>query len=370
MLFAADGLPFSRREFLRQAQRGLLGLFMLPWTDHAIGRERWVVANSSDNHKITTSQDPFTPEVPEMGRVLDNSLKVYKEPSFSSTMIKMYWRDLLLTINGVTIGDKEPSYNRVWYRVNNEGYAHSGKVQPVALNRNQPVSSLPEKGALVEVTVPYTDALLDPNRPDFFVYRMYYSTTHWADRVVTDDKGRKWYHVDDDKYKHKEYFILGEHVRLVPAEEMTPLSPYVPLEEKRIEVRLADQVVVAYESDRPVFMTRVASGGRFIDGNYSTPTGSFITSRKRPSRHMSSEDLAAPNSFDLPGVPWICYLTLRGVSFHGTYWHNDFGKPRSHGCLNISPQAARWIYRWTLPNVPDGARLLEGEEGTRVDVIE
>lgn len=357
MLLAADGLPLSRREFLRQTRSGLLALFALPWIDRAAGRDKLVPPS------------PGAAGVPEVARVLDNSLTVYKEPSFSSKMVKMYWRDLVLPINGATIGDKTPEHNRVWYLVNNEGYVHSGSVQPAAVCLNQAAGSLPEKGALVEVTVPYTDALLDPNRPDFFVYRLYYSSTHWADRVVTDRKGRKWYHIQDDKFKHKAYFVLGEHLRLVQPEELTILAPDVPAEEKRLEVRLADQVVVAYESDRPVFMARVSSGGQFVEGDYRTPTGSFVTSRKRPSRHMTSDDLAAPNSFDLPGVPWICYLTLRGVSFHGTYWHNDFGRPRSHGCLNVSPQAARWIYRWTLPQVPPGARLLEQQEGTRVDVI-
>lgn len=358
MLFAADGLPLSRREFLRQTQRGLLALFALPWIDRAEGREKLVAAG------------PDAADVPEVGRVLDNSLMIYKEPSFSSKMVKIYWRDLVLPINGATIGDKLPEHNRVWYLVNNEGYAHSGNVQPVAVRRNQAVESLPEKGALVEVTVPFTDALLDPNRPDFFVYRMYYSTTHWANRVVTDLKGRKWYYIQDDKYKRKAYYILGEHVRVVQPEDLTIISPDVPVEEKRLEVHLSQQVVVAYESERPVFMTRVASGGQFVEGNYSTPIGSFVTSRKRPSRHMASGDLAAANSFDLPGVPWICYLTLRGVSFHGTYWHNDFGKARSHGCINLSPQAAQWVYRWTNPVVPFKEHTLDKEDGTRVSIID
>ena len=84
---------------------------------------------------------------------------------------------------------------------------------------------------------------------------------------------------------------------------------------------------------------------------------------------MASEDLAAANSYDLPGVPWVSYITGSGISFHGTYWHNDFGKPRSHGCINLSPEAARWIYRWTLPAVPFDQTTWIDDYGTPVRVI-
>jgi lipoprotein-anchoring transpeptidase ErfK/SrfK len=116
-------------------------------------------------------------------------------------------------------------------------------------------------------------------------------------------------------------------------------------------------------------ITKAATGGRFSDGDYTTPFGNYITSRKRPSRHMASEDLAAANSYDLPGVPWVSYITRSGISFHGTFWHNDFGKPRSHGCINLSPSAASWIYRWTMPVVPFEQRTVEKETGTRVIVL-
>lgn len=357
ILYEHDLDKLSRREFLRWGSRGLAGLFALFLLEHAQGAERLVTAAAADV------------EVPEKGRVLENSVSVYKQPSQSAKLVNMYWRDLVFPINGVTIGDKEPSYNRVWYMINNEGYAHSGKVQPVALRANKPVERVPETGMLAEITVPYTDALWDPNRPDRFAYRLYFSTVYWILEVKKDKQGKTWYRVPDDKLKF-EYYVNAEHMRPIPAEELTPLSFRVPPKDKRLEIRLKEQVVVAYEGSRPVFMTRVASGGRFIDGDYTTPTGRYITNRKRPSRHMASEDLAAPSAYDLPGVPWVSYLTMSGISFHGTYWHNDFGKPRSHGCINVSPQAAKWIYRWTNPAVPYQEHTWSKDEGTQVDVIE
>jgi lipoprotein-anchoring transpeptidase ErfK/SrfK len=136
-----------------------------------------------------------------------------------------------------------------------------------------------------------------------------------------------------------------------------------------MEVHLDEQIVIAYEWNIPVFMSRTATGGKFTNGDYTTPKGRHIIYSKRGSRHMAAGDRAAANSFDLPGIPWISYITEDGIAFHGTYWHNDFGHPRSHGCVNLSPQAARWIYRWSNPVVPPGKPSNYDPNGTVVDVI-
>lgn len=344
----------SRREFLFFARKGLLSLFTLPFITH--GRIRQLESGALG--------------IPESGRILDDSVAVFDRPSLSGKLVNMYWRDLVLPINAATIGDDYPEHNRVWYQINNhEGYVHSGKIQPVSIRYNESAAALNEKGALAEVTVPFTDAFKDPDRPDWFAYRLYYNTLYWVKKIVKDKKGSDWYQIPDDKYKTA-YFARAEHLRIIPADELSPISPHIPADEKRLEVRLKQQVLIAYEKKRPVFMSRVASGGRFIDGDYSTPVGEFMTNRKRPSRHMASEDLAAPSSYDLPGVPWVSYLTNSGISFHGTYWHNDFGKPRSHGCINLSVQAAKWVYRWSQPSVPLYQETWNDEQGTRVDVVE
>jgi lipoprotein-anchoring transpeptidase ErfK/SrfK len=83
---------------------------------------------------------------------------------------------------------------------------------------------------------------------------------------------------------------------------------------------------------------------------------------------MLTGSRAAANTFDLPGVPWVTFIDQYGVSFHGTYWHNDFGRPRSHGCINLPSSAAKWIYRWTTPVVPFEEQTAFKREGTRVDI--
>ncbi len=179
--------------------------------------------------------------------------------------------------------------------------------------------------------------------------------------------GEPWYHILEDQW-NEDVYVPARHLRVVPANELTPISPDIHPVAKRLEVRTAEQVVIAYELDRPVFMTRAATGGQFYNGDFSTPPGRFITFHKRPSRHMAAGNLAY-DGYDLPGVPWISFFTETGISFHGTYWHNNFGHPRSHGCVNLTPKAAKWIYRWTVPVVlPDQLDVYENY-GTIVDVI-
>ncbi len=342
------GTTLTRRNFLKLAGLGLLGAF-LPgqWST------RWGSARSYGE--------------PMQGRVTDEKLDVYDQPSLTANKIKLIWRDAIFSITTATIGDNEPGYNRVWYQIGEEGYVHSGSVQPVRTVVNQPVSSIPATGALAEVTVPFTDARRSPGIYEEVVYRFYYDTVYWVTEITQDAEGGVWYGILDDKWKTTHY-ALASHLRIIPEEELRPISPGIPLNQKRIEVHTPEQVVIAYEQDKPVFMSKAATGAAFRDGNHFTPSGRHITFCKRPCRHMAAGDLAS-NGYDLPGVPWICYITENGVAFHGTYWHNDFGKQRSHGCINLPPRAARWIYLWTQPVVPISEQQVYVDYGTTVDVI-
>jgi lipoprotein-anchoring transpeptidase ErfK/SrfK len=74
------------------------------------------------------------------------------------------------------------------------------------------------------------------------------------------------------------------------------------------------------------------------------------------------------DDFDLPGVPFDSYF-WGSVAIHGTYWHNDYGRPRSHGCVNVPSEAAKWIFRWTTPVVPYEEYGLRVQEGGTLVVV-
>jgi len=303
----------------------------------------------------------------QQGRVIDEKVVVYDAPSLTAGPVKVHWKDTVFQITDVTVGDEQPVYNRVWYRADSDGYVHSGAIQPVKTRVNPALDTIPVNGAWVEVTVPYTDAYWDAGKYEQFAYRFYYETVHWVAGLTQDAAGNKWLRLLEDKWKYY-YYAPAEHFRLIPDDELSPLSLDVPPDAKRLEVRLREQVVIAYEWDVAVFMARVATGAKLREGDFSTPAGRHKTFAKRAGRHMAGGDPAA-NGYDLPGVPWICYITETGLAFHGTYWHNDFGKPRSHGCVNLTPQAAKWIYRWTQPLVPASEQQVYENYGTAVDVV-
>jgi lipoprotein-anchoring transpeptidase ErfK/SrfK len=157
-------------------------------------------------------------------------------------------------------------------------------------------------------------------------------------------------------------------MRLVPNEELTTLSPGVPDADKHIVVDLNSQLVTAFEGDKLVFSQRCSSGVKGTD----TPKGQWTTYHKGPSVHMTNEGdaLEDENVYSLPGVPWCSFFTGAGNAFHGTYWHNDYGRPRSHGCVNLPSEAAKFIYRWTKPAVPPDEDYLNlPGQGTSVQIF-
>jgi hypothetical protein len=119
-----------------------------------------------------------------------------------------------------------------------------------------------------------------------------------------------------------------------------------------IDVSIDHQTLVLWEGSEPVYATLVSTGR---DGTgdpektWSTPSGTFRIQQKHVTATMDSR--AADSEFELRDVPWVMYFQ-GGYALHGAYWHDDFGRPRSHGCVNLSPIDARYVFEWSLPDVP------------------
>jgi len=350
----------SRRDFLKLTGAGLFSL-LFPNTLTGTGVTK--------AHAASGLLLPFSVLPDQEGRVTAEQIDVYAEPSFDAPVVDEHWLDIVLPITGLDVSEDAEAHNRIWYQIGDAEYVYSGDIQPVLRRLNKPVYEHPaEIGNLAEVTVPFTDARRAPEDDAELAYRLYYETTHWVVETITNEETHKvWYRLRDDKWAEDEYYVLASHLRIIPPEEIEPISPDVPNFLKRIEVRLKDQLVIAFENNRPIYAARAATGARFTGGKYYTPDGSYMTFYKRASRHMASGNLAN-NGYDLPGVPWVLYITKGGISFHGTYWHNDFGAPRSHGCINLTPQSAKWLYRWTSPVVPYDKEFVHTYIGTHVEI--
>ncbi len=124
--------------------------------------------------------------------------------------------------------------------------------------------------------------------------------------------------------------------------------PRVAAEERWVHFDLRDQVMVAYEGDRPVYATLISSGKE----GYETPTGLFHVYTKWISHRMVGTD-EKDGPYDIDEVPWVMFYR-NSYAVHGAYWHNTYGQVRSHGCTNLSPADARWLFHWTANPVPRG----------------
>jgi lipoprotein-anchoring transpeptidase ErfK/SrfK len=147
--------------------------------------------------------------------------------------------------------------------------------------------------------------------------------------------------------------------------------------DKRVVVDVNHQMLSCFEGNSEVFYCRVSTGAKFdIYGNvvdkWSTPVGQHRVTRKYISLQMSGGATGA--GYDLPGIGWSAIFATGGVAVHSTFWHNNFGDPMSHGCVNVLPEDAKWLFRWTHPSVAFDPGMedvtLSGKESTSVMVVE
>ena len=115
-----------------------------------------------------------------------------------------------------------------------------------------------------------------------------------------------------------------------------PTNPPSAAGVKWIDINLSEQTLTAYAGDQAVMHAIVSTGTR------DTPTvvGTFRIYSKYRSTTMSGPD------YYVPDVPHTMFF-YAGYSIHGTYWHNNFGTPMSHGCVNLNQADAKWLFEWT-----------------------
>ncbi|MCZ2122371.1 MAG: L,D-transpeptidase family protein [Anaerolineales bacterium] len=338
-------IPLSRREFLKLSASGALAFALAE-----MGVDRVLAAPPASHGRITWSGIPL-----------------YDAPSFNAKQLKLFGIDQVFELEAETEGDEGYGnpFNKTWYQMDG-GYAYSGWIQPVEIRYNKPVYQIPTAGQLGEITVPISETRLTPYTYAKNGYRLFYGTTHWVKQtLITPDEKSIWYEIYDRQVQ-KSFYVPYYNMRLIPDEELTLLSPNIPNADKLIHVDLKAQLVTAFEGNQQVFISRCSSG----DKGTRTPTGEFTTYHKGPSVHMTNQGDSVTNVYDLPGVPWCSFFTGYGNAFHGTYWHNDYGRPRSHGCVNLPSEDAKWLYRWSLPNVPPATDYVHlPGEGTKVQIV-
>jgi lipoprotein-anchoring transpeptidase ErfK/SrfK len=168
----------------------------------------------------------------------------------------------------------------------------------------------------------------------------------------------------------------GWWMRAVDGTKTKPGEPPKDLAkgEKWIDVNITTQTLVAYEGDKPVFATAVSTGledKEDKEKDHKTPTGTWRIREKHIAATMDG-DVASDGPYSIEDVPWIMYFN-GSYALHGAFWHNQFGRTKSHGCVNLAPQDAKALFAWTEPRLPDGWHGVwstSERPGTRVVVHE
>jgi len=305
----------------------------------------------------------------QLGRVLTKDMTSHQEPDTSSPVINRFeFNQVVKLSQPVTVHDAL-ARQHIWYLLEDGSYLPSRAVQIVqdVKNKPVPVDQINNSGQLAQVTVPFTTAWYDkkngfkkPNQVFF------YGSTHWVYGLgQAEESGDKYYLVKEDRWGDM-YYIDAWDLQLIPEADLQPTAPEIPFDEKTIHIYLKDQLLVAYQQNEPVFLSGISSGYLSGKKDLTTPPGDYRINYKRPSRHMVHSDRVGANDYELYGVPWVSYFTESGIAIHGTYWHNDFGLPRSHGCINMPIDAARWIYLWSQPSLAPREKTHVSRYGTPI----
>lgn len=357
----------SRRDFLKLGLAGLGALSLTPWQRVSAQSQDW-------------------PENTKLGRTIAK-LDFKSKPSQDSETLETVYDDDIVVWEKEVIGEPFPMYptNRRWVQTP-QGYLPSMMLQPVRYVPNTPLAELPtygsERGTWAEVTVPYVDFVLENEKPisEFLQgnvrYRFYYSQVYWIDDIRTSDDGNVFYRVIEKHGSPGDVFWApAAAFRPIPEEELQPIHPDVA--DKYILIDLSRQTLACYEGNSEVHFCRISSGAKYdAYGNpvekWSTPLGmNHVISRKYVSLHMAGGTSAS--GYELLAVSWTSIFASGGVAIHSTYWHNNYGEPMSHGCVNATPEDSKFVYLWSNPAVPyaEGKIEVTGYDlGTKVEVIE
>jgi lipoprotein-anchoring transpeptidase ErfK/SrfK len=366
----------SRRQFIKEGLIGAGALALMPFIN--------LTGSASPFRSALTLPD--WPDYPTLGRVCMGMVEIKAKPNVESATTKVIYDNAVVGWLREVIGEENLARgkNRRWVETP-DGYIYAPDLQKCENIKNQPLTVLPDnpsgKGMWAEVTVPLvnptlanppakSDALKDPNRP----FGLYYGEIYWIDDMQTVD-GNVQYHVTEKHASYGDTFWAdAAGFRQIKEADLKPIHPDVA--DKKVVVDVGYQTLACYEGKDQVYFCRISSGAKFNSNGdavdkWSTPVSPYLSvARKYISIHMAGGSRAS--GYELFGVSWTSIFATGGVAIHATYWHNNYGEPMSHGCVNATSQDSKFVYLWTLPNVPYDAGKIEisGYDGTSVVVID
>lgn len=167
-----------------------------------------------------------------------------------------------------------------------------------------------------------------------------------------ENEDRTWYKIIFDEWLRYparlkgDWYVAADYVEVLldEGDKTTWEHEFATTSSKTITVDRSEQMLYAFDGNNLFLEAAISTGLELTP----TPRGTFTIFKKTPSRYMQGPlpNLVDKQVYDLPGVPWNLYFTDGGAVIHGAYWHNSFGSPYSHGCVNLPPAIARTLYNW------------------------
>lgn len=293
-----------------------------------------VLAESPDRSLLSGPLSSNTGDPPVLpyayARVVTNNVLVYETSGITpvrSLGAGYVWVSLtntqLITLN-----------QQAWYAINQDEYVRADQLSLFTPSTFQGVTwtRTPEHPFAWLIFDMWTSSA--PGVPAVAgapLFKRYTLVTIFEEQLVGE---RMWYRIGPDQWL--EQGNLGVVKPTTQPEGVGPTDQW-------IEINLYEQTLAAYEGDRMVYATLVSSGLPA----WPTPSGLFRIWLKVKQGKMSGRD-GLPDYYFLEDVPWSMFFN-GPVALHGAYWHDKFGLRHSHGCVNLTPKDALWLFNWTTP---------------------
>ncbi len=330
------------------------------------------------------------PDSERLGRnCIQGVINVRSKPSADADAVGVLYEDAVVAWLREVVGEVPVGRQCARWVETPDGYIYAPSLQPVLNKPNTPLTELPTtslgKGMWAEVSVPYTPVYLENDKPvspwlqeavqNNQTPRLYYSQILWIDDIRTGSDGQVQYRINERYGPGDLFWSPGEAFRPLTDEEIQPISPDVENKKIVVDVTPTRQILTCYEGNSEVYACQISSGAKWnsdgeIVDKWGTPVGDTHIWRKTISIHMIGG--SAGGGYDLAGIGWSTFFDENGVAIHSTFWHNEYGTPKSHGCVNASPDDAKFVFRWTTPKIPydPGDETVSGTVGTEIQIIE
>lgn len=314
----------------------------------------WVRITETVVPTPTPTPDPVPDPVPDpdpqplkRGQVIIDRLNVRAQPGTRAGNPPI---DQITRATIVEVWAEQSYLGHIWFRIgpgpNRDRWVHSGYIEILASSRAVQSQAVPVTPVTPRIdTGPISLPLgwvtsnrlnvrgvpgVSAGNPPVDQLNQYDRVPILETRTVA---GASWYRIGTNRW------VYGSYVG-VARPRSRPSG--IGAGERWVSVCLSEQTLVAYEGDTPVYACLVATG---LPG---TPTvqGTFRTHWRVASRRMTGGVPGTSDYYYLEEVTWTCYF-YGGYALHTAYWHDAFGSPRSHGCVNMSPYDCWWIFQWS-----------------------